>query len=129
MDNIVDKKVEDLLKPRYKVIADYPGNDTPVGTIHDNEFTVRFHEKTLNSYPHLFKKLEWWEERKESEMPEYVKSKNADKNFYYKIIKWDMVGYITGYITETQVCNLSIWKPEFNYYPCTESEYLNQKNN
>lgn len=73
---------EELLKPRIKVAADYPDCPYAVGSIIEIEedqegdqylavsgFIVYFPEK----YPHLFKKLEWWEERKLEEMPEYVK--------------------------------------------------------
>jgi len=64
--------VEELLKPRYKVIADYPYNPVEVGELEcsDTEEQGKF----LDQFPHLFKKLEWWEERKECDMPEYVKS-------------------------------------------------------
>lgn len=84
--------VEELLKPRYKVIADWQGNRIPINTIiqlnigPDERFqngNVPFPyaytengaeaEYTLSPYPHLFQKLEWWQERTEEEMPEYVK--------------------------------------------------------
>jgi hypothetical protein len=78
---------EDLMKPRYKVIADYPGNIMPVGSIFwDDIESVEIITPTgsrsvqgsypyrdKHKYPHLFKPLQWWEERKPEEMPEYVK--------------------------------------------------------
>lgn len=72
-------KVEELLKPRYKVIADYPNSEFPVGIIAYkyyaewvflNGIVSTIH---LPAYPNIFKKLEWWEEREEKDMPEYVK--------------------------------------------------------
>lgn len=80
---------EELLKPRYKVIADYPLNPFTVGEVllmtsepdkrgyvlnnAPRNVNARF-IKDYDKYPHLFKKLEWWENRKESEMLGYVKT-------------------------------------------------------
>lgn len=79
---------EELLRPRYKVIADYPNATYDVGAI------LIEHEETGELYsiehgfsptpkiitpaiakdmPHLFQCLNWWEERKMEDMPEYVK--------------------------------------------------------
>ena len=114
----MDKDIQELLKPRYKVIADYPDSVFIVGEILRNP--------TYESkYPHLFKKLEWWEDRKPEEMPKYLKHTYDGKTSYYKIIKWDME-FMVAYMTETQVCNLRLWKPEFSYYPSTEEEFNNQ---
>jgi hypothetical protein len=71
---------EELLKPRYKVIADYPHNVVPVGEIlfirpHQENVDVNLWMSKYDEFPHLFKKLEWWEERGEKNMPEYVKHK------------------------------------------------------
>lgn len=69
---------EELLRPRYKVIADYPGNAWEVGLVIPSEYhaikiitdnMIAFYDK----YPHLFRKLEWWEERNIEDMPGYVK--------------------------------------------------------
>jgi len=65
--------IQHLLKPRYRVIADYPGNDMgPVGTILDRNWTwyKNDDENTgqvicrVSDFPHLFQPLKWWEERK-----------------------------------------------------------------
>jgi len=73
---------EQLLKPRYEVIADYPFNPYKIGdiieTIGDTMAVVYvkiIHTKyltdsrNLDSYPHLFRKLNWWEKRKAEDMP------------------------------------------------------------
>lgn len=74
--------VEDLLKPRYLVIADYPSNIDKVGTVYEIDLSdghgVDF-EMTCKKYPHLFRKLEWWEERAIEDMPEYVKQRSDGK--------------------------------------------------
>jgi len=71
-----NKQVEELLKPRYKVIADYPlGRKvgtilTECGTnlIDEPLFNVGVNSTvytaaSLDKFPALFKKLEWWEDR------------------------------------------------------------------
>lgn len=71
-----------FLKPRYKVIADYPGNPYPIGAIGttDSEYWAQSNYRLIISeapdkYPHLFKKLEWWEHRTIEELKsvKYVK--------------------------------------------------------
>jgi len=73
---------EELMNPRYKVIADYPNSPFNIGEIlllkskncyesnlDKQIYTDRYPEK----YPHLFKPLAWPEERKPEDMPEYLK--------------------------------------------------------
>lgn len=64
------------MTPRYKQIADYPGSDYEVGEIivGTSEGFIKWFEKArLNKYPHLFRRLEWWEERKFEELPQYIR--------------------------------------------------------
>lgn len=80
-----------LLRPRYKVIDSYPsmkGEGLEVGSIitcknYDNDFSEKLWCEMNDTYPHLFKKLEWWEERKIEELPEYIKY--WDTSFYFPI--------------------------------------------
>lgn len=67
--------IEQLLLPRWQVIADYPFSQWRIGNVIMQEHDPQV---SLESYPHLFKKLEWWEHRKPEEMPEYVKPNNYD---------------------------------------------------
>ncbi len=110
---------EELLKPRYKVIADYPNSRYQVGRVVDfifkhggwrHEYVT--HEgldydyvSTFEEYPHIFKKLEWWEERDEKDIPDYVKS--ATGHFYYCGNKKDWKEIISSSF----------------YQPVTEKEY------
>src|SRR5678815_6192710 len=69
---------EELLKPRYKVIADMPLLRFKIGDIHNAHFIpINIWDKEtyvrLDIYPHLFRKLEWWEERQPEEVPAYIK--------------------------------------------------------
>jgi hypothetical protein len=75
---------EELQTPRYKVIADYPHSPYKIGDIitFDQRLWInsdyKLADKSIDKYPHLFKKLEWHEEREPEEMPEYVKHKNGN---------------------------------------------------
>ena len=87
---------EELLKPRYKVIADYPNCTFSVGQVlvqDDKEETdfwtgdQLYTDRYPKQYPHLFKKLEWWEERKPEDMPEYVKDNTSIPKVIRKVDK------------------------------------------
>lgn len=85
----MEKTEVDLMRPRFLVIADYPGLKISVGSIlipnrldgtinnewvtPDNNNRCCLYGYDLSEYPHLFRKLSWWEFRKPEEMPEYVK--------------------------------------------------------
>lgn len=105
----------ELLKPRYEVIADYPGSSFTIG-----EVVFDYKEKAksaFDKYPHLFRPLAWWEHRKPEDMPEYVKDKSSGK--VYKVADpsqnhriWHVDGEIEHrFITRS-------W-----YTPATETEY------
>lgn len=105
-------EIEELLKPRYKVIAEYPQGFFKEGeivyTFCDAKSPYRtwyisteengrvWQHGSCEKYPKVFKKLEWWEERKETDMPEYVKLNPKNKEDYptvslkeiYKVKKW-----------------------------------------
>jgi len=89
--------MNDLMKPRYLVIADTPYPNTPtIGTILtleesgvSNWLTVKhndfvYSKMMLDKYPHLFRPLQWWEFRDEKDMPEYVKHNGK----IYKVTGW-----------------------------------------
>lgn len=79
-------KTKNLLQERYKVISDYPGCGFRIGTILNQEYGSSAFNKWVNElpisnisvytpekWPHIFKKLEWWEERELSDFPAYLK--------------------------------------------------------
>lgn len=62
---------DELMKPRYMVIADYPCSPVSVGDIYHQTTGDNFQSKAdgwsgkiMNRYPHLFKRLEWYEEKR-----------------------------------------------------------------
>lgn len=85
---------EELLRPRYKVIADFPqgafrfkvGEILEKKGIHFTGEAKSINENEINKYPHLFHKLEWWEERQEDEMPEYIRYEDEK---IYKVLHWE----------------------------------------
>jgi|ERR1044072_619177 hypothetical protein len=124
----------DLLKPRYKVIADYPGNAYKLGDIitfvedgcselianysavNGDRTRLMVAKKEFDKYPHLFKKLEWWEDRSDEDMPEYYKHKD-----------FGWVAESVG-IYDTTICfrgrnDVIEWHVQ-NLLPATEAEYL-----
>ena len=59
---------EELMKVRYKVIADYPEATFPVGTIIPCDAqSIKILTPNMiafyNKFPNIFKPLQWWEER------------------------------------------------------------------
>jgi hypothetical protein len=146
MDNIADKStgnadksnsrslsIEELLKPRYKVIAEDTSGNFRIGDMfiksnYGDWFesgTFEMPEWELQKYPHLFCKLEWWEERKESEMPEYVKDLYDQEPF--KIVSKHPISKDEYLITNRP-------KPAHyahikHFLPATEEEYIQYQQN
>jgi len=115
--------VEELLLPRYKVIADYPDCPYVVGVIIHCEidpeggnylnvadYWVYHPEK----YPHIFQPLQWWEERKLEDMPEYVNYNGGIYKVESPLTIIDGYIYTEGAVIECQL-KLSL--------PATISEY------
>jgi hypothetical protein len=91
-----------LLRPRYEIIADFPGNGYNVGRVivpitrsgkifdcidAPSSETITNPEK----YPHLFRKMSWWEKRDVKDMPKYVM--HHDKTIF-KIKYWELLQFI-----------------------------------
>lgn len=73
--------IEKLLTPRWKVIADFPFSPFKINDIVFDGVFGQLRISTsgyfkIADYPAIFKKLEWWEEREEKDLPKYVKSEN-----------------------------------------------------
>lgn len=130
---------EEILRPRYKVIDNWPGNTKfEIGDIlkgyspgcgggdlilNDKGESVWL---SPEKYPHLFKKLEWWEDRKESELPEYVKWVNSSGSYINHITGWNWTKINNK---DTLYLNLEgkHWTTiDGNDLPATKEEYENQ---
>jgi hypothetical protein len=122
--------------PRYEVIAEYPQGAWAIGTIlvpdENGEMYSKKHGysqssiclflEDIDKYPHLFRKLKWWELIPKQSLPEYVKGRLLDSigNGVFKVV-W-------------KVERKTLWVREhdhkcFSYFldcdlqPATESEY------
>lgn len=90
------KTAAELLNPRYEIIADYPGNEKPIGAIlecpnFDNDFTKVYWVQSNDKYPHLFRKMAWWEKRNISEMPQKLIFQGNGEIIF--IEKWEIDTY------------------------------------
>lgn len=113
--------VSELMKPRYKCIASYPFSPVRIDQIMTGEtFNLSGQEKVhMVDYPAIFQRLDWWEDRKESEMPEYIRM--TDENMVIKVdcFVWG-IGFNFYYGNSA-----GYGKRAFNEYtiPATLSEY------
>jgi len=104
---------KELLNPRFEIIADFPGSPFKVGEIWDATASI----VNADDYPHLFRKLNWWENRKEEDMPKKLICKAIkDDTEVMDITEWDMKNLL-GRLDENHCCNLRIFNPEFGYFP------------
>jgi hypothetical protein len=72
----------------------------------------------IEQYPHIFRKMNWWEKRTAEQMPKKVMSILDDKGDTFDIQEWDMeilVGWIDK--KERSCCSLLTFKPEYGYVP------------
>lgn len=126
--------VNELLKPRYKVIADYPSSNFLVDEILIADESDKFMqyedwgkwELVPKDYPAIFKQLAWYEERDASEMPEYVKFvedfMNHQKGEVYKFENWNEQ-FEQGNIPFRGRNNLVAVPPRGQIEPATLEEY------
>lgn len=132
-----DNSIEELMKPRKRIIALWPGSMFNVGNIlyYDDERIeagywysltesgVKFYVTDPHLYPHLFKPLAWYEDREASEMPEYVKEID---NKYHKVKYSEEFGFL--YMEAFDGVVKSNWAVVPNvmcfFEPATEADYL-----
>lgn len=109
---------EKLLEPRFEIIADYPNNYLGnVGDILDNRQWSSVWE--LYNFPHLFKKLNWWEHRKSEDMPKKLICKAIPNDTeIMEIESWDM-DILFGWTDKQKRsgCGLLSFNPEYGYFP------------
>jgi hypothetical protein len=122
---------EQLLAPRFEVIADYPSSQLRIGDIltqsvnggyfeggkDDHGCPIQILETDIYSCTSIFKPLQWWERREASEMPEYYKYSGNHGVFKTSFrINGDIV-MLNFSPTETIPVNLAYC------LPATKSEY------
>lgn len=126
-------ETQELLKPRYKVIADYPQNNFPVGYIFPayevevdkvGQQFIDIELKVMAKYPHLFRPLQWWEERKPEEMPDWLKDAHGEVWRVREYTKSNVV-----YLLKNFKDNDSPYGDHdlYGLSPASKEEYDNQK--
>lgn len=115
---------EELLKPRYKVIADYPNGVHKIGDTLTHLIAGTFINERIRikielpqNYPVIFKPLQWWEERATEELPEYINFEGIIYN-----VRWE------DYLGVRPVCNDSSMNGQWHFnknksLPATLDEY------
>jgi len=111
---------DELLKRRWKVIADYPKNPYKVGHIIQSEFG--WITDYVKPYPHLFRELHWSEDREILDLPEYVKGIGGYfKDKIFKIAPPSQNGRKWHIDNEIEHQTFLRWATAF--MPSDESEY------
>jgi len=123
---------KELMQPRFEVIETYPKSKFKKGDILERipNATNDWYNadkslinadillEEIEQYPHLFRKMNWWEKRTAEQMPKRVMSILDDKGDTFDIQEWDMeilVGWIDK--KERSCCSLLTFKPEYGYVP------------
>ena len=140
--------VEALLLDRYKVINPYPNSPYKVGDlIVYSPMRSSFHITTtsyyqdgelikadnyvpvveLENYTNLFHKLQWWEDRKPEEMPEYVKdlSYRDEAGNKFAVYKADFdMNETSAFFMFLRERSMHPYRPNEKYFlPATLEEY------
>lgn len=144
-----EQKIENLLKPRYLVVADYPMSKFTVGDIlhkyvFETSVSVMYTYVTnpesplqgaiskpeyVESMPHIFRPLSWWEKREEKDMPGYVKEEGG--RIY--LSKWKIKEALKIILYDTpndlQCGEYFVTKKVMCFFePVTEQDYLTYTN-
>jgi hypothetical protein len=104
---------KELMEERYILENKYPGCNWSVGDI----FPANFYD--FKPFPYLFRKLEWWEERKAKELPTYVKCNIGRTKEIRRVKKYDFFNRHVEFRSGIGLLE--------NYLPSTKEEYLLQK--
>jgi hypothetical protein len=119
----------ELLQPRYMVIADYPDSPFRIGQIitefKDDYFEIEsgmnvtgiFMNCSISELPHLFRRLNWWEYRKEEDLPKKVKHNRTNK--VLEITSWDdtVCGPIAYYLRAGKEYYITFYNWKCAYIP------------
>ncbi len=119
---------DELLKPRYKCIAGWPHMELENISVGDVLYLKNagnsedVWNSMLSIFPHLFRKLEWWEERLPEDMPQYVKRRHTSRGANQSWIIEKIDGQFFVFEEWAQ-------KGFMELLPATEQEYLTMEEN
>lgn len=104
---------EELLQPRYELIADYPGCSFLM-----NEIISTYSPGWFDHYPHLFRKLNWWEYRDEEDLLSRIKVVEGDDFTIHEVESWDAYHYVATIDSKNKsVIPLNICPKSLVYLP------------
>lgn len=127
---------EELLRPRVIIENKWPNCPYAVGDIliqdgdyywvvDDISWYSKIPKQDVELYPYLMRPLEWWEERKVEDMPEYIKEASSIYKIgeFIKVAEWEM---------ESDEQDIACFRDEKDnhftwvraFIPATEAEYL-----
>lgn len=109
--------IEDLITPRFMVNALYPDCPYHIGEVLDN---VDGAACNASKYPHLFTELDWYDERRKKDMPQYVKFETKEGIVVAKIKEWE--GYDYSYLGIQHIAPFGEISME-KIKPATKAEY------
>lgn len=124
---------EELLVPRYLVIADYPANCShKVGSIFSDNGKSMVTDQNgrplficdWDKFPHIFKPIAWYEKREEKDMPEYVK--NAADGIVFKVVA-RFKKTPSSIQVKAKGAKNATWHALCDLLPATKEEFDNQK--
>jgi len=145
--------MQELMKPRYKVINTYPFNNhfmlneiivlpefdsrshislqewfvikQPLSSA-GSALPITMHESTFNQYPHLFQPLPWYAEREISDMPEYIR---INDNWVVKVKKHfadhPRYDYVNHFFEAFDAAEFEPFYPYEICLPATHEEFIN----
>lgn len=118
---------KELMKRRFQLIADFPNNHYgKTGTVLDRNWSRYPNDDenlnpiwSISDFPHLFKELKWFEQRKKEEMPKKLICKAIQNDTeIMEIEEWDMeimVGWTNK--EKRECCSLLSFTYEYGYFP------------
>jgi hypothetical protein len=91
----------------------------PDGSVSNGAITI-WH---VDKYPHLFRRLEWWEEWEISDLPDYIKELSTGK--IGKVFEWHCIGDTTFFVIYpySDLQKAKWFNPDF-FAPATHKQYL-----
>ena len=128
-------EAKELLKPRFELIANYPGcvdHNLVAGDIvsfdhyyeptnqwYNDDGKTKIYDAYYEGFPHLFRKLNWWEKRNKEDMPKKLICKAIENDTeIMEIQEWDM-DILVGWLDKKKrkCCSLQTFNPKYGYFP------------
>jgi len=128
--------VEELMRPRYKVIADYPEmerHNIRIGDIITRSESAMYADKTQDGtpvvaidheiFPAVFRRLSWWEDRSPEDMPRYLRSSETYPDPHFIKVNKNYATFFEGEYYSKDTFK-PYWECHYNlYFPATEQQF------